>query len=96
MLMLTQGIEDSVHIFLPDGRQVVVKLCQIKGGKASIGYVAPTDVRIFRETVALASGLIGPDDLLPENPESPTRNTRDRSREAKHLRDRIAKQKEEQ
>jgi carbon storage regulator len=49
MLILTRKIGETIQI----GDNVTVKVLALRGGQVSLGFTAPTEVRIFREEVLL-------------------------------------------
>lgn len=52
MLVLTRKIGETIRI----GDNVTVRVLGLRGGQVSLGFIAPSDVRIFREEVLHGSG----------------------------------------
>lgn len=50
MLILTRKIGEIIRI----GDDITVRVLGLRGGQVSLGFVAPSEVRIFREEVLLA------------------------------------------
>lgn len=50
MLILTRKIGEIIRI----GDDITVRVLGLRGGQVSLGFVAPNDVRIFREEVLQA------------------------------------------
>jgi sRNA-binding carbon storage regulator CsrA len=51
MLVLAMQKEERILISLPDGREVWLQIVQIDHGRVRIGFAAPRDIVIDRETV---------------------------------------------
>jgi len=51
MLILTRKIGETIRI----GDNITVKVLALRGGQISLGFTAPSDVRIFREEVLLGT-----------------------------------------
>ncbi|HZR81228.1 MAG TPA: carbon storage regulator CsrA [Candidatus Binatia bacterium] len=47
MLVLTRKIGETIRI----GDEITVRVLGVRGGQVSLGFVAPANVRIFREEV---------------------------------------------
>ncbi|HEY8513941.1 MAG TPA: carbon storage regulator [Candidatus Binatia bacterium] len=47
MLVLTRKIGETIRI----GEHVTVRVLALRGGQVSLGFTAPSEVRIFREEV---------------------------------------------
>lgn len=47
MLILTRKVGETIRI----GDNVTVKVLALRGGQVSLGFTAPSEVRIFREEV---------------------------------------------
>jgi sRNA-binding carbon storage regulator CsrA len=71
MLVLTLAVEDSAHLFLPDGRRALIKIGSVNGNKVRLCFEAPEDLKIWRESVALNSGLIRPGERHIRKPSKP-------------------------
>ncbi|MEW6272618.1 MAG: carbon storage regulator CsrA [Thermodesulfobacteriota bacterium] len=52
MLVLTRKIGETIRI----GENVTVRVLALRGGQVSLGFTAPSEVRIFREEVLQAEG----------------------------------------
>ena len=50
MLVLTRKVGETIRI----GEDVAVRVLAVRGGQVSLGFVAPSTVRIFREEVVQA------------------------------------------
>lgn len=48
MLVLTVEINDPIHIYLPDGREILVRVTRTGREGTRIGIEAPSDVKILR------------------------------------------------
>lgn len=57
MLVLTRKIGETIRI----GDNVTIRVLGLRGGQVSLGFTAPSDVRIFREEV-LQEDAVGPDE----------------------------------
>lgn len=68
MLILTRKVGEMIRI----GDDVTVRVLAVRGGQVSLGFTAPSDVRIFREEV------------LREDPPVPACEPAMRSREEPH------------
>lgn len=55
MLVLTRKIGETIRI----GDNVTVRVLGLRGGQVSLGFIAPSDVRIFREEVLHGPGTSG-------------------------------------
>ena len=57
----TQTGDDTVEIWLPDGRTIDIKLVDVRDGhRARVKYTAPADVKILRKKLAdRARSLVG-------------------------------------
>ena len=51
MLSLSRYNGQAVHITMPDGRKIIVRVFQIREGRCKVGIQAPSDVKILREEV---------------------------------------------
>lgn len=51
MLVLSRREQETVVILLPDGREITVKLQELRGNRARISFDAPPDISIFRSEV---------------------------------------------
>ena len=66
MLILTRKIGETIRI----GDNITVKVLALRGGQISLGFTAPTDVRIFREEVLLGTAA-APATIEPTAPAQP-------------------------
>ena len=48
MLLLTRDLREEVIVTLPDGRRGRVVLCELRPGKARLGFDFPNDVGVHR------------------------------------------------
>jgi carbon storage regulator len=51
VLVLSRHKQESVILILPDGAEVEVTLCDVRGDRARIGFAAPQDVKILRREI---------------------------------------------
>lgn len=51
MLVLSRRELETVVILLPDGRQMTVKLQELRGNRARLSFDAPPDISIYRSEV---------------------------------------------
>jgi carbon storage regulator len=68
MLVLTRKIGETIRI----GDNVTVRVLALRGGQVSLGFTAPSDVRIFREEVL--QGDAGEPAAAPDKGEGAPRN----------------------
>jgi carbon storage regulator len=52
MLVLSRHEEEQVVITTPEGREVVVTVCELRPGKVRLGFHADADVTVHRREVA--------------------------------------------
>ena len=48
MLVLERGLDQSVHLLLPDGGKIVVTPVKFRSGRVRLGIAAPADIKILR------------------------------------------------
>jgi carbon storage regulator len=63
MLVLTRKIGETIRI----GEQVTVRVLGVRGGQVSLGFVAPSDVRIYREEIFQAIEKQNQESILPSS-----------------------------
>ena len=51
MLVLSRKKSEVVMVTLPDGREISVTVCEVRGEKVRIGFEAPADVAVHRQEV---------------------------------------------
>lgn len=62
--MLVLSRKDGERFWILAGEQwVSVELCAAIDGRARLGITGPKNVRVLREELALAEGLIAPEDV---------------------------------
>jgi carbon storage regulator len=75
MLILTRKIGEIIRI----GDDITVRVLGLRGGQVSLGFVAPSDVRIFREEVLQADRAAAAADGAGEQQKRPVERAADGS-----------------
>jgi carbon storage regulator CsrA len=52
MLNIGRKRDDEIVIQTPDGTEVIIKVCDVRGGRVELGFDAPLYVNVYRRELA--------------------------------------------